>query len=828
MHFNFNVEPSRTCPSKAQIVHMLPSRLSFLQNLAIYWVASDIIISLYLLSDKDFFLVLRESGVDYKIQLLWRGFRVLMGTKRTRTAPQTENVDQLSVPPGFVSLTSFRLRKVENSDQTCNSMGSASATKGDQIQMDAALNEIEVASLKRSIQHRPWMLDYQKMQNQEESDSEPVVMNRPSRTSLPRGVSHGCPDCSNCLKVRARWRPEDARKDVLDEAPFFYPTEEEFKDTLNYITSIHPKVEAYGICRIVPPLTWDLPCLIKEKRLWESSFFATQIQRVDGLQNHYVQEKIAGVHENGTCKRRNSFRLDLESGVDNGGTNGTDGVGISDIESFEFDTGPEFTLETFQKYADDFKSQYFCSSSKVVGSDVNQERWEPSLDDIEGEYGRIIEHPTEEIEVLYGGDLDTGAFGSGFPTKPHFSEVSDNHDYVNSGWNLNNTPRLPCSLLSFESFKTSGVLVPQMKIGTCFSSFCWVSKLSLSTLKSEGIPVYRCIQYPGEFILILPGAYYSGFDSGFNCAEAVSFAPIDWLPHGQHVVELYCESRIKTSISHDKLLLGAAREAVRAQWEISLLRKNTPDTLRWKSACGKDGILAKALKSRIKLEGNKRKYLCTSSQSQRMDQDFDALIKRECSICFYDLHLSAVRCQCSADRYSCLIHSKQLCSCAWSEKIFLFRYEISELNTLLEALEGKLSSVYKCAREVLKLSLFCSISEISSQTPRPTKTSKDKEHKPQHAAWPKSTVSSIKEDIKARMIRSRSLEAQKQKQKSSTSIFATSATQKSSKSTFATSATANDPLLLSSSESSLESGASESRSVSSSSDSGACNNSKYL
>lgn len=123
-----------------------------------------------------------------------------------------------------------------------------------------------------------------------------------------------------------------------------------------------------------------------------------------------------------------------------------------------------------------------------------------------------------------------------------------------------------------------------------------VTKLSPSALKSEGIPVYHCIQYPGEFVLVFPGAYYSGFDCGFNCSEAVNFAPIDWLPHGQNAVELYREQRRKTSISHDKLLLDAAREAVKAQWEILLLSKKTLENLMWKDACGQDGILTKALK----------------------------------------------------------------------------------------------------------------------------------------------------------------------------------------------------------------------------------------
>lgn len=122
------------------------------------------------------------------------------------------------------------------------------------------------------------------------------------------------------------------------------------------------------------------------------------------------------------------------------------------------------------------------------------------------------------------------------------------------------------------------------------------TQLSLSSLRSEGIPVYRCVQLQGEFLLTFPGAYYSGIDCGFNCSEAVNFAPFDWLPHGQNVVELYSERSRKTSVSHDKLLLHAAIEAVKALWELTMKnKKNSAHILRWTSVCGKDGILAKAL-----------------------------------------------------------------------------------------------------------------------------------------------------------------------------------------------------------------------------------------
>lgn len=70
---------------------------------------------------------------------------------------------------------------------------------------------------------------------------------------------------------------------------------------------------------------------------------------------------------------------------------------LNNIERFGFQPGPDFTLESFQKYANDFKEQYFC---KDVHFDLRSGQWEPSLDNIEGEYWRIVERPSEEIEVL--------------------------------------------------------------------------------------------------------------------------------------------------------------------------------------------------------------------------------------------------------------------------------------------------------------------------------------------------------------------------------------------------------------------------------------------
>ena len=119
-----------------------------------------------------------------------------------------------------------------------------------------------------------------------------------------------------------------------------------------------------------------------------------------------------------------------------------------------------------------------------------------------------------------------------------------------------------------------------------------VAQLPPSILKSEGIPVFRCLQHPKQFVLIFPRAYYSGFNSGFNVSVRVNIAPLDWLPYGQQSVEIYSEMRRKTSISYDKLLIEGCKDTAKSLWLLRVKR----DSQEGKIACGTNGWLTRALK----------------------------------------------------------------------------------------------------------------------------------------------------------------------------------------------------------------------------------------
>ncbi|XP_006654139.1 lysine-specific demethylase JMJ703 [Oryza brachyantha] len=680
----------------------------------------------------------------------------MMGTECITATLNEDN--EPSIPPGFGPFAALPLWEIHTDAKPADTHSTSVQaiqgirTESEEFQSSSAASRSDTPcstsvsqTCRKSLRNRP-PIDYSRFEHISDEDSDVEIVEKDvsstRRRQLPKGVLRGCAECSDCQKVIAKWNPAGARRPVLDEAPVFYPTEEEFEDTLKYIESIRPMAEPYGICRIVPPSSWKPPCLLKDKSIWEGSKFSTRVQKVDKLQNRKSSKKSK---RGGMMKRRKLSKPEEDSAI------GDTQIGMQqNPERFGFEPGPEFTLQTFQKYADDFSKQYFRKDTSMDSV--------PSVEEIEGEYWRIVERPTEEIEVIYGADLETGTFSSGFPKLSPETKSDVEDKYAQSGWNLNNLPRLQGSVLSFEGGDISGVLVPWVYVGMCFSSFCWhvedhhlyslnymhwgapkmwygvpgkdavnlessmrkhlpdlfeeqpdllhnlVTQFSPSLLKSEGVQVYRCVQHEGEFVLTFPRAYHAGFNCGFNCAEAVNVAPIDWLPIGQNAVELYREQARKITISHDKLLLGAAREAIRAQWDILFLKRNTADNVRWKSICGADSTICKALKARIETELAQRKTLSFTSQSRKMDAEFDS-IDRECALCYYDLHLSASGCSCCPEKYACLAHVKQLCSCDWEKRFFLFRYDVNELNILADALGGKLSAIHRWGVSDLGLSL---------------------------------------------------------------------------------------------------------------------------
>ena len=72
--------------------------------------------------------------------------------------------------------------------------------------------------------------------------------------------------------------------------------------------------------------------------------------------------------------------------------------------------------------------------------------------------------------------------------------------------------------------------------------------VSPKTMTELGIPFQKIIQEPGQFIVQAPYLYHSGFNLGFNMAEAINFATPRWIPYGRSARPCEC-GLIKTRFS---------------------------------------------------------------------------------------------------------------------------------------------------------------------------------------------------------------------------------------------------------------------------------------
>ena len=294
-------------------------------------------------------------------------------------------------------------------------------------------------------------------------------------------------------------------------------------------------------------------------------------------------------------------------------------------ERFGFDSTRVFKFHQFERQANAFKHAFFAPliddnrvSKKVrlegVARDAEARalasgrRLEDIVVDpreVEWQFWNIVTTPDQPVEVLYGSDLDTMDYGSGFPKQRQaevgVGDASTRVDrgvaqYCNAPWNLNNLCKLKNCVLSHCGGEISGMMVPWLYVGMVFASFCWhvedhfahsinymhcgspktwygipghaaekfeqvmrdempelmqseqgllfkmVTMLPPETIAKAGVPIFHLLQRPGSFVVTWPRAYHAGFSHGLNIAESSNFATPDWLPWGRASIDAYRDS----------------------------------------------------------------------------------------------------------------------------------------------------------------------------------------------------------------------------------------------------------------------------------------------
>uniref|UniRef100_A0A8C9C391 [histone H3]-trimethyl-L-lysine(4) demethylase n=1 Tax=Phocoena sinus TaxID=42100 RepID=A0A8C9C391_PHOSS len=385
-------------------------------------------------------------------------------------------------------------------------------------------------------------------------------------------------------------------------------------------------------------------------------------------------------------------------------------------EAFGFEQAVrEYTLQSFGEMADNFKSDYFNMPVHMVPTEL-----------VEKEFWRLVSSIEEDVIVEYGADISSKDFGSGFPVKDGRRKMlPEEEEYALSGWNLNNMPVLEQSVLAHINVDISGMKVPWLYVGMCFSSFCWhiedhwsysinylhwgepktwygvpshaaeqleevmrelapelfesqpdllhqlVTIMNPNVLMEHGVPVYRTNQCAGEFVVTFPRAYHSGFNQGYNFAEAVNFCTADWLPIGRQCVSHYRRLRRHCVFSHEELIFKMAAD---------------PECLD----VGLAAMVCKELTLLTEEETRLRESGVLMSEEEVFELVPDD--ERQCSACRTTCFLSALTCSCNPERLVCLYHPTDLCPCPMQKKCLRYRYPLEDLPSLLYGVKVRAQS----------------------------------------------------------------------------------------------------------------------------------------
>ncbi|KAK0162000.1 hypothetical protein PV327_008383 [Microctonus hyperodae] len=389
------------------------------------------------------------------------------------------------------------------------------------------------------------------------------------------------------------------------------------------------------------------------------------------------------------------------------------------MEAFGFEQAQrEYTLQQFGEMADQFKSDYFNMPVHMVPTSL-----------VEKEFWRIVSSIDEDVTVEYGADLHTMDHGSGFPTKTSVNLFTCDQEYAESSWNLNNLPVLEGSVLGHINADISGMKVPWMYVGMCFATFCWhnedhwsysinylhwgepktwygvpgseaekfehsmksaapelfhsqpdllhqlVTIMNPTILTNEGVPVFRTDQHAGEFVVTFPRAYHAGFNQGYNFAEAVNFAPADWLKIGRECIAHYSNLRRFCVFSHDELVCKMSLD---------------PDALDIGIATATYQDMLQMVDDEKKLRKNLLEWGVTEAEREAFELLPDD--ERQCEACKTTCFLSAVTCSCHSSQLVCLRHFTDLCSCSPEKHTLRYRYTLDELPIMLQKLKLKAES----------------------------------------------------------------------------------------------------------------------------------------
>ncbi|KAL3524536.1 hypothetical protein ACH5RR_017370 [Cinchona calisaya] len=477
----------------------------------------------------------------------------------------------------------------------------------------------------------------------------------PKKSSVPN-LHVDLRQCSLECKEDKLGRCNSGWMDRIEECPVYHPSMEEFNDPFVYLSKITPEASKYGICKVVSPLISSIPAgvvLMNENKNFK---FTTEVQPL----------RLA--------KWDNDDKISF------------------------YRRGRNYTLRDFENMANKEAVRKYCSSGCLPSTYLEREFWNEMTNGKKG-------------TVEYAINVDGSAFS-----------CSSADPLAGSNWNLKALPHLHRCTLRLLKNAIPGVTDPMLYIGMLFSMFAWhvedhylysinyhhcgapktwYGVPSNAALKFEnivqhyvydheilsvdgvdgafhilaekttmfppkillqhGVPVYKAVQMPGEFVITFPRAYHAGFSHGFNCGEAVNFATGDWYPFGAEASHRYALIGKMPVIPYEELLFKEAMSLSCSNYEIQ------PNADLVSLHCLKISFACLVRLHRYARWRLKKSRPLLNIHSKSQGTIFCILCRRDC-------YVGHFMCNCYTDPI-CLFHESQICNCPCGSSCKIFIHD---------------------------------------------------------------------------------------------------------------------------------------------------------
>ena len=224
-------------------------------------------------------------------------------------------------------------------------------------------------------------------------------------------------------------------------------------------------------------------------------------------------------------------------------------------------------------------------------------------------------------------------------------------------------------------------------------------------------------------MVTFPRGYHSGFNCGFNVAEAVNVAYANWFSYGRKCCQIYKSVGRSSVFSHSRVLVEWSRRHVKELTTTESQTATTPQMMQQMQTSSMSSQSSSSLrrkkvknnkKSRNNNKNNKSRGLLPLVARKELSKLFDEVMhkrrhclqqgilpggddytyssdKHVCAVCDELCFLSCVSCSCCDLRY-CLNHWKGVCACASEDKTLLQGRGFGSLFDLVETLGDRSTS----------------------------------------------------------------------------------------------------------------------------------------